>query len=90
MPSAVLYNGAKRRKTAVDVRDLISLVGSLPAPCQPSQRYRVLDARHLGKDDLPVNNVMAAMIALDQIRSPADVVWVVDVLRKLPQDPRDG
>ena len=86
----VLYNGATPWKAAVDVRELISTVGSALAPYQPSQRYLVLDERHVGDDDLPRDNLMAAVIALERSRSPEDLVRVVDALRERLRDPRDG
>lgn len=85
----VLYNGAARWKAAVEVRELISPVGPSLAPYQPSQRYLVLDERHVGDDALPRGNLMAAVIGLEQSRSPADLVRVVDVLRERLRDPRD-
>ena len=73
----------------VDVPELIFPVGLALAPYQPSQRYLVLDERHVGNDDLPASNLMAAVIALEQSQSPADLVRVVDALREQLQDPRD-
>jgi len=54
------------------------------------KRYLVLDERHVGDDDLPKDNLMAAVIGLEQSRSPADLVRMVDALRELLRDPRDG
>lgn len=50
----------------------------------------VLDERHVGDDDLPRDNLMAAIVGLEQSRSPADLLRVVDVLRELLRSPRDG
>ena len=50
----------------------------------------VLDERHVGKDDLLASNLMAAVIALEQSRSQADLLRVVDVLRERLRDPSDG
>ena len=86
----VLYNGATPWKAAVDVRELISPVGSALAPYQPAQRFLVLDERHVGDDDLPRDNLIAAIVGLEQSRSPADLMRVVDVLRELLRSPRDG
>ena len=49
----VLYNGESPWTAPVEVRDLIAAVGPSLAPCPPSQRYLVLDERHLEEDDLP-------------------------------------
>ena len=85
----VLYNGATRWTAVVDVRELVSPVGgSVLAPYQPSQRYLVLDERHVANDDLPEDNLMAAVVGLEQSRSPADLVRVVDALRGRLREPR--
>ena len=86
----VLYNGATRWKAAIDVADLISPVGPSLAPYQPSQRYFVLDEQHVRDDDLPGSNLMAAVVALEQSRSPADLVRVVDTLRERLRDSDDA
>ena len=86
----VLYNGATRWKAALDVADLITPVGPSLALYQPSQRYFVLDEQHVGDDDLPRSNLMAAVIDLEQSRSPADLVRVVDTLRERLQDSDDA
>ena len=86
----VLYNGAARWKAALDVADLITPVGPSLAPYQPSQRYFVLDEQHVRDDDLPGSNLMAAVIALEQSRSPADLVRVVDTLRERLRDSDDA
>ena len=85
----VLYNGAARWKAAREVRELISPVGPSLSPHQPSQRYLVLDERHVKKDDVPGRNLMTAVVALEQSRSPADLVRVVDALQERLRDPRD-
>ena len=43
---------------------------------QPSQRYLAVDERHVGAEDLPVRNLMAAVVGLEQSRTPADLVQV--------------
>ena len=72
------------------MRELISPVGSALVPYQPAQRFLVLDERHVGDDDLPRDNLIAAIVGLEQSRSPADLMRVVDVLRELLRNPRDG
>ena len=49
----VLYNGEARWRAAVEVGELIAPVGPELAPYQPSQRYHVVDERHVGAEDLP-------------------------------------
>ena len=53
------------------MRELVSAVGSALATYQPSQRYLVLDERHVARDDLSGDNSMAAVAGLEQSRSPA-------------------
>ena len=86
----VLYNGAAPWKAALEVRELISPVGPSLSPYQPSQRYLLLDERHVEDDDLPRRNLMAAVVGLEQSRSLSDLVGVVDSLRELLRDPRDS
>ncbi len=78
----VLYNGAAPWRAARDVGGLIAPVGPALAPYQPSQRYVVLDERHVRGDDVPGTNLMAAVVALEQSRSPADLKRVVEALRQ--------
>ena len=86
----VLYHGAARWKAALEVRELISPVGPSLAPYQPSQRYLVLDERRVEEDDLPSRNLMAAVVGLEQSRSLADLVRVVEALQEWLPDPRDA
>ena len=86
----VLYHGAARWKAALEVGELISPVGPSLAPYQPSQRYLVLDERRVEEDDLPSRNLMKAVVGLEQSRSTADLVRVVDALQEWLRDPRDG
>ena len=84
----MLYNGERRWKAPVDVGELIAPVGSALAPYQPSQRYLVLDERHVARDDLSEDNLMAAVVGLEQSRSPADLARVAEVLWERLRDPR--
>ena len=85
----VLYNGDSRWKAAVEVGELIAPVGPELAPYQPSQRYVVVDERHVGAEDLPGRNLMAAVLGLEQSRTPEDVVRVAGLLAEWLRDPRD-
>ena len=85
----VLYNGDSRWKAAVEVGELIAPVGPELAPYQPSQRYIVVDERHVGAEDLPGRNLMRAVLGLEQSRTPEDVVRVAGLLVEWLRDPRD-
>ena len=78
----VLYNGDRPWRAARDVGELIAPVGASLAPYQPSQRYVVLDERHLRDHDVPERNLMAAVVALEQSRSPDDLKRVVETLQR--------
>ena len=60
------------------------------ADTPPSQRYVVLDERRTATDDIPNDNLMAAVIGLEQSREPADLVRVVDALRARLREPGDA
>ena len=83
----VLYNGSSRWGAPVEVGELIAPVGAWLTPYQPSQRYFVVDERHVRNDDLPGYNLMTAVIGLEKSRSLADLVRVVDALREWLRDP---
>ena len=85
----VLYNDEARWRAAVAVGELIVPVGSELAPYQPSQRYHVVDERHTGAEDLPASNLTAAVLGLEQNRTPGDVVRVAGLLVEWMHDPRD-
>ena len=85
----VLYNGESRWTAAVEVGDPITAVGPSLAPHQPSQRYMVLDERHIEDDDLPSPNLVTAVVRLEKSRSPADLLRVVEALWQWRRSPRD-
>ena len=85
----VLYNGEARWRAALEVGELIAPVGPELAPYQPSQRYVVVDERHMGVEDLPASNLMAAVLGLEQSRTPDDLVRVAGLLVEWLRDPRD-
>ncbi len=86
----VLYNGARRWRSAREMRELIAAAGPELAPCQPAQRYHVVDERHLADDDLPSGNLMTSVVQLEQSGSYEDLARVVDALRAKLSDPRDA
>jgi hypothetical protein len=63
------------------VGELIAPVSPSLAPYQPAQRYVVLDERHARSDDGPEGNLMAAVVALEQSRSPEDLLRVAAALQ---------
>ena len=86
----VLYTGEARWRAAGEVGELIAPVGPELAPYQPSQRYLVVDERHVGAEDLPEGNLMGAVLGLEQGRTPGDLVWVVEKLVEWLRDSQDG
>ncbi len=86
----VLYNGARPWRSAREMRELIAAVGPELAPCQPAQRYHVVDERHLAEDDLPSGNLVTSVVQLEQSGSNEDLARVVDALRAKLSDPRDA
>ena len=85
----VLYNGDARWRAAVEVGELIAPVGPELAPYQPSQRYVVVDERHVGAEDLPGRNLMSAVLGLEQSRTPEDLLRVAGLLVEWLRDSDD-
>ena len=85
----VLYNGDSRWRAALEVGELIAPVGPELAPYQPSQRYVVVDERHVGAEDLPGRNLMRAVLGLEQSRTPEDLVRVAGRLVEWLRDSDD-
>ena len=85
----VLYNGDTRWRAALEVGELVAPVGPWLEPYQPSQRYIVVDERHVGAEDLPGRNLMRAVLGLEQSRTPEDVMGVAVLLAQWLRDPRD-
>ena len=85
----VLYNGDSRWRAVLEVGELIAPVGPWLAPYQPSQRYIVVDERHVGVEDLPGANLMRAVLGLEQSRTPVDLVRVAGRLAEWLRAPRD-
>ena len=86
----VLYNGEAPWAAALEMRDLVAPVPAALSPCQPSQRSLLLDERHVAMDDLPLGNLMRAVVGFEQSRTPADVVGVAEALRGRLQSPQDS
>ena len=85
----VLYNGEAAWDAAEEVGDLIQPAGGELAAYRPSQRYFVLDERHVEDDDLPESNLMTAVVRLEKLRSPEDLLAVVDDLREWLRGPQN-
>ena len=86
----VLYNGDAPWTAALEMRDLIAAVPAALSPCQPSQRSLLLDERRLAVDDLPLGNLMRAVVGFEQSRTPTDVVRVAEALRGWLRSPQDS
>ena len=76
----VLYNGVPPWRAVRDVGDLIAPAGPALSPYQPAQRYAVVDERRVREDDLPLGNLMTAVVRLENSRSPEDLLRTVDAL----------
>ena len=85
----VLYNGDAPWTAALQMRDLVAPVPAALSPFQPSQRSLLLDERRIAVDDLPLGNLMRAVVGFEQSRTPADVARVAEVLRGWLHSPRD-
>ena len=87
----VLYTGEGRWRAAMEVGERVAPVGRWLAPYQPSQRYLVVDERHVGAEDFPSErNLMGAVLGLEQSRGPGDLLRVAGLLVEWLRDPRDG
>ena len=75
-----LYNGPTRWTAAEDLAALIAPVDEALARYQPSYRYFLLDEGVHGEDDLPRRNLVSALIALENSRTPADLERVLGAL----------
>ena len=85
----VLYNGDDPWTAPLEMRELIGAAPPELEGCQPSQRALLLDERRVAVDDLPLRNLMRAVVGLEQSRKPSDIVAVVDSLREWLASPSD-
>ncbi len=72
------------------MRNLIAPVPVRLGPCQPAQRSLLLDEQRVAVDDLPLSNLMRAVVGFEQSRTPADLARAVDALQRLLREPGDG
>ena len=85
----VLYTGEARWRAAREVGALVQPVPAVLAAYRPAQRHFVLDARHVGVEDLPEPNLVTAVVRLEQTRTPWDLVEVARRLRRWLRRPDD-
>lgn len=84
----VLYNGDSRWTAALDVNALIEPVRGDLATFQPSQRYLLIDEGRFKDRDLPPSqNLVAALIRLENSQRPEDIPPVLDALIEWLHDP---
>ena len=81
----VIYNGRRPWTAALDVSELVSSGGPVLSRYQPSQRYFLLDGGRVGSADLPRDNLVSTLIALeksrDRIRVSALLGELIELLR---------
>jgi len=73
----VLYNGESRWTAASEAGELVAAVDAALARYQPSQRYLLLDEGALGDEDLPPDNRMSALVALENSASVEELLGVL-------------
>ena len=86
----MVYNGAEPWTAVREMGELMAPAGPWLLPYQPAQRYHVPDVRRVAADDLPRRNLLRAVAGLEQSRSPADVLRVVEALQGWLRDRRAG
>ena len=72
-----------------EMGELIAAVGPELARFQPAQRYHVVDERHLAEDDLPSDNLMTSVVALERSGSAKDLARVVEALQAKLDGPHE-
>ena len=85
----VLYNGTTPWRAAQEFAELVQPVEPALESFRPAQRYQVLDEHHVAEEDLPGANLVTAVIRLERIESPSDLVRAVDLLREWLHDAED-
>jgi len=85
----VLYSGTTPWRAAREFAELVQPVEPALGASRPSQRYQVLDEHHVAEEDLPEANLVTAVIRLERIESPSDLVGVVELLREWLRRPED-
>ena len=85
----VVYNDEAPWRAAQEVSELIQPADGVLASYRPSQRYHVLDERHVGEDDLPRPNLMTVVVWLEQSRSQWDLIPATGMLWDCLRSPED-
>ena len=85
----VLYNGTTPWRAAREFADLVQPARPALKLYRPSLWYHVVDEHHVGEEDLPGPNLVTAVIRVERIDSPSDLVRVVDLLREWLRGPED-
>ena len=85
----VIYNGRRPWTAPVDVSDLVASGGPALARYQPSQRYFLLDEGRAGGGDLPRDNLVSALIALETNRDRTRLLTLLDDLIELLREQGD-
>ena len=86
----VLYNGEQPWRSAREMAELIVPVGPELARYQPSQRYALLDERHVAADDMQLRQLTRAVVLLEQSRTPADLLRLAQRLKEWLASPGRG
>ena len=81
----VLYNGRRPWTAPVEMTDLVAVGSDVLAPYQPSQRYYLLDGSRVADADLPADNLVSALIALEKTRDAARLGEALQALSELLQ-----
>ena len=79
----VLYNGRRPWTAPVEMTDLVAVGSDLLAPYQPSQRYYLLDGARVADADLPADNLVSALLALEKTRAAARLRGALQALSDL-------
>ena len=79
----VLYNGRRPWTASIEMTDLVAVGSELLAPYQPSQRYYLLDGARMADADLPADNLVSALIALEKTRDAARLREALQALSDL-------
>ena len=77
-------------KAEQEVGALLQPVSGALVPYRPSQRYHLLDERHVGRDDLPRPNLVTVVVWLEQSRSQWDLIPVTGMVWECLPSPEDG
>lgn len=86
----VFYNGIPEWRAAQDVASLIEEMPATFERHRPRLEYILLDAQRMADGKLQLQNVVAAVIRLEQSRAPQEVGRVVEALLDWLQGPEEA